>query len=109
MSKYHSRKVILPNGTTFDSKKEYKRFIDLQWLEKAGEIRDLKTQVTFELIPKQNGERAVKYIADFVYINNKTGETVVEDVKSIVTRKKESYIIKRKLMLYILNIKIKEV
>ena len=53
-------------------------------------------------------ESAVKYIADFVY-TDAGGKTVVEDVKSPATRKKESYVLKRKLMLYIHNIKILEV
>ena len=52
-------------------------------------------------------ERSTDYVADFVYTED--GKTVVEDVKSVATRKKESYIIKRKLMLYLKKIKIKEV
>jgi len=54
-------------------------------------------------------ERKTEYWADFVYIDALTGETIVEDVKSEATRKKESYIIKRKLMLEKYGIKIKEV
>ena len=46
-------------------------------------------------MPKQKGERAVKYIADFVYIEN--GKTIVEDAKGFKT---EKYIIKRKLFKY---------
>jgi hypothetical protein len=81
--------------------------MELCLLQRAGEISDLKRQVPFELIPKQEGERAVKYIADFVYTER--GKQVVEDVKSSATRKKAEYVIKRKLMRYIHNIKIKEV
>ena len=51
-------------------------------------------------------EKAVNYIADFVYVEN--GKTVVEDTKSEATRTKE-YIIKRKLMRYIHGITVKEV
>lgn len=54
-------------------------------------------------------EKECVYIADFVYTDSKTGELVVEDVKSEATKKKESYIIKRKLMLHVYGIKIKEV
>lgn len=35
----------------YDSKKEYDRWLELQLLEKAGEISELRRQVEFELIP----------------------------------------------------------
>lgn len=123
-SKYHARKITR-NGITFDSQKEYRRFCELSLLQRAGAITELKHQVPFELIPAQyetyerygkNGnrlkdgqhcvEKAVTYIADFSYIED--GKLVVEDVKSEATRTKD-YIIKRKLMLYVNGIKIKEV
>lgn len=99
----------------YDSKKEKKRAVTLSLMEKEGLISDLREQVSFELIPAQYGivngkrkclERACKYISDFVYTEN--GQMVVEDTKSPITRTK-SYIIKRKLMLHIHNIRIKEV
>ena len=99
----------------YDSRKEKKRADTLKLLERAGEIRNLKEQVPFELIPAQyltiGGkkkclERSCKYIADFVY--EKNGETIVEDTKSPITRT-PAYIIKRKLMLHLFNIQIKEV
>ena len=55
----------------FDSKKEYSRAIYLEILEKNREISNLKKQVKFELIPKQDGERSVNYIADFIYFDKK--------------------------------------
>jgi len=100
----------------YDSKKEFVRKKELELLEKIGEISNLKKQITYELIPMQYEiinkkkrciERSVKYIADFQY-NDKNGNLVVEDVKSPATKTPE-YIIKRKLMLYIHGIKIKEV
>lgn len=103
-NKYKNEKITM-DGMTFDSKKEYYRYCDLKLLERAGEIKDLQRQVKFELIPKQEGERAVNYIADFVYIDRK-GKKVVEDTKGIRTAE---YIIKRKLMLWRYNIKILEV
>lgn len=109
MSKYRSIKTQTIDGMVFDSRKEASRYGQLKLMEKAGLIKELQTQVKFELIPKQDGERACAYVADFVYINCETGQKVVEDVKSKATKKKESYIIKRKLMLYIHHIKIKEV
>ena len=57
------------------------------------------------LIPKgKDGERAVKYIADFVYKEN--GQVIVEDVKG--KKKTQVYILKRKLMLERHGIKILE-
>ena len=109
MTKYNNSKY---NG--YDSKKEAKRATELKLLEKAGEIRSLQEQIVYELIPaqyrvvggKRKGiERAMKYIADFQYVD-KSGNTVVEDTKGFRT---EVYRIKKKLMLYIHDIQIKEV
>lgn len=106
----------------FDSKKEYDRYLQLSIMQNAGIISELRRQVSYELIPAQyetyerygkkgnrlkDGKRCIEkslnYKADFVY--RKGGETVVEDVKGFKTKE---YIIKRKLMLYIHGIKIKE-
>lgn len=119
MAKYYSRKITR-NGIAFDSVKEYRRFCELSLLEKAGAITDLQRQVEFELIPAQREpdrvgvrggkikgktiEQAVKYVADFVYTEN--GKRVVEDTKGFRTK---DYIIKRKLMLWVHGIKIREV
>jgi len=89
--------------------RECKRYEDLLLLAHIGEISDLQLQVSYMLIPKQVGakrhERAVGYVADFVY-KDKAGNTVVEDSKGMKTRE---YIIKRKLMLQIHGITITEV
>lgn len=90
----------------YDSKKEYKRAQELKFLEHVGQIKNLEEQPEYELLPKQKGERAVKYTGDFRYVEN--GEIVVEDVKSEAT-KTPLYIVKRKLMLWIHGIRIKEV
>ena len=109
-SKYRNKKVVY-EGEVFDSKRELRRYQELLLLEKAGCISGLKRQVKYLLIPKQKGadgkvvERECSYVADFVY--GEDGKVVVEDVKGF--RKKESYIIKRKLMLHIHGIRIKEV
>ena len=102
MTKYNAKKTVL-DGITFDSKKEAARFQELRLLERAGEIQDLYCQVEYELIPKQKGERACHYVADFVYTEN--GKKIVEDVKGKRTRE---YIIKRKLMLERHGVKIRE-
>ena len=106
--KYHSKKTTV-DGLIFDSKKEARRWLELAVLQKEGIIRELRRQVTFEVVPAQkiNGrvaERPVKYIADFVY--EQDGKTVVEDAKGVKT---PEYIIKRKLMLERFGIRIKEV
>ena len=93
MNKYHNKKVVV-DGKKFDSKKEAERYQALKLLEKADVIRNLSRQVPFELIPKQKDERAVKYIADFIYIETATGKIIVEDVKGYRT---DVYKIKRKL------------
>lgn len=108
MNKYKNRKITR-DGLTFDSAKEWKRWRELILLQKAGKISDLQRQVKFELIPSQRiagkvVERPCTYIADFVYSEN--GKRVVEDTKGFKTTE---YIIKRKLMLYVHGIQIKEV
>lgn len=87
------------------SKRENKRAQDLRLLEKLGEISDLEEQVKYELIPKQEGERAVTYTADFRY-RDKEGKLHVEDSKGFKT---QQYILRRKMMLYFHEIRIEEV
>lgn len=121
MSKYHNRKVKTYDGVVHDSRKEAVRWGELKLLEEQGKIFELKRQVDFLLIPPQYEEietgkrkkktkrklleRACNYKADFVY-QTEDGEIVVEDTKGFKTR---DYIIKRKLMLYVYGIKIREV
>ena len=107
--KYGNSKVE-DAGRTFDSKAEHKRWQYLAMLERAGEIRDLRCQVPFELIPAQvspsgKRERPTMYLADFVY-RTADGIEVVEDVKGAVT---PEFRLKRKLMLWRHGIEVKEV
>lgn len=107
--KYGNHKTKTFDGIVHDSKKEALRWSELKFMEKAGVISNLRRQVEFELVPSQylNGkcvERAVKYRADFVYVEN--GKTIVEDTKGVKTK---DYIIKRKLLLYIHGIRITEI
>ena len=102
-NKYGNIKTVTSDGIKHDSIKEANRWCDLLLLQRAGVIQDLQRQVKFVLIPKQEGERPVYYIADFVYIEN--GKRVVEDVKGHRT---DVYKLKKKLMLYIHGIRIKE-
>ena len=100
-AKYKSRKT-----GKYDSNKEAKRAQILKYEEHSGIISDLIEQPVFELIPKQKGERAVKYVADFQYMRD--GELIVEDVKSAVTKKLPVYIVKRKLLLWVHGIRVLE-
>ena len=125
-SKYKNRKKLV-DGIEFDSAKEARRWSELKLLEKAGEISDLRRQVKFVLIESQYEESSevyqrgknkgkpkrgkileheCSYIADFVYTDEKTGKTVVEDTKGFKTK---DYIIKRKLLLERYKIRITEV
>lgn len=111
-SKYKNKKVLF-DGIEFDSKKECNRYIDLKLLERQGLIKDLRKQVGFELQPsyKKSGKtiRPIYYIADFVYIDVKTGKTIIEDVKSEAT-KTQVYKLKKKILEYKYeNLEIKEV
>lgn len=113
-SKYKNKRVSVDN-LVFDSLKEANRYKELCLLVKAGKIENLACQVPYELIPAQYGEvdgkkkcleRAVKYVADFVYRDKETGQWVVEDSKGMRTKE---YILKRKLMLQVHGIRIHEV
>ena len=93
-NKYRNVKTEI-GGMVFDSKKEANRFQELAMLQKAGIIKNLECQKKFLIIPKTKDEREVYYLADFVY--ELDGKQICEDVKSRITRKNTTYIIKRKL------------
>lgn len=103
MNKYGAKKVTAPDGQKFDSRREYRRYCELKLLERAGKISALRRQVKYEIFPKQVGESALNYIADFVYIED--GKEVVEDCKGYKT---DLYIAKRKAMLFLKGIRIRE-
>ena len=127
-TKYKNKKVTL-DGIEFDSKREAYRYNELKILERSGAIKELELQKEFLLIPAQyetferygkNGkrlkdgqrciEKSCSYIADFVYKEN--GNIVVEDAKGYRDPNSAGYakfVIKRKLMLYIHGIRVKEV
>jgi len=100
MSKYHNIKT---NG--FHSKKESSRYDDLVFLQRAGEINNLHTQVryTFEKLRLPSG-RHPSYIADFTY-TTKDGKFIVEDVKGMRTG---IYKLKYALMMYFHGIEVVE-
>ena len=132
-SKLNNQSITV-DGIKFDSLKEARRYKELLLLQRAGVIQKLELQKKYVLIPAQYEtvatgeyykvgdkkgqpktkqvciEQSVVYIADFVYTEN--GKTVVEDVKGFRDPSSATYakfVLKRKMMLWIHGIKIKEV
>lgn len=110
-NKYRNTKTEV-DGIKFDSLKEARRWKTLRLLEETGEIVGLQRQVKFVLIPSQKDpetgkviEREASYVADFVYVDRFTDQTIVEDAKGYKT---PEYILKRKMMLWRYGIQIKE-
>lgn len=97
----YGNKIIVNELGRFDSGEEYKRFLTLRLLERAGAIQDLQRQVRFSL--DSGGIHISTYVADFVYM--KDGAKVVEDSKGFIT---PEYRQKRRLMKEILGIEILE-
>lgn len=70
------------DGITFDSKGEAGRWQELKLLERAGQITDLRRQVTYRL--DVNGLHVCRYVADFAYTDAQA-EPVTEDYKGVLT------------------------
>lgn len=108
--KYGNQRVTGEQGLEFDSKAEHRHWLHLAALAKAGKIMDLRRQVPFELAPavviQGRKKRALRYIADFVYVDSETGEQVVEDVKGAVT---DVWRIKLHLMMSVHGVEVKEI
>lgn len=93
-NKYAARRTTVA-GVTYDSAAEARRGRDLELMERAGLIRDLRRQVSHALwcggIPilirsagYPNGRQA-RYVVDFQYTDVEAGEIVLEDVKGMDT------------------------
>ena len=119
-NKYHAKKVTF-DGITFDSKKEGLYYLRLKDMLRCGEISDLRLQVPYELLPAvyrdevvhlktkdkivpRLVQRAVVYVADFVYTQD--GKEIVVDTKGV---RLPDYIIKKKMMLALKGIEITEI
>lgn len=100
-SKYGNRKTVV-DGVTYASAKEARRYGELQLLQRAGAIADLRRQVRFPL--KVNDRLVTTYVADAVY---REGDAlVVEDTKGFRTRE---YVLKAKLFAAVHGFPIREV
>lgn len=121
-SKYGNIKTEV-DGIVFDSRKEARYYLYLRQRLCDGEISDLRRQVPYELVPavyreetvhlktkdktvRKIVQRPVRYIADFVYVDVKTGTPQVIDCKGVRTKE---YLIKKKMMLAFHGIEVIEV
>lgn len=103
--KYNNTPVVV-DGFRFDSKREASQWCMLKVLQSQGKIRNLKRQVRFKL--GVNGQHICDYIADFTYEQAQPDGQwlpVVEDTKGVRT---EVYELKRRLMLAVHGIQIRE-
>ena len=90
-------------GVYFPSKKEATAYCK----DKGIPTKNISSVVRNEPVYKTFCvEKNAVYTADFVYYEN--GQLVVEDVKSDITRKEADYVLRRKLMLHVHGIRIKE-
>jgi hypothetical protein len=92
-AKYRNVKVEV-DGYTFDSKKEAGRYQELKYMQQAKRISELELQPVFPLhvMELYRSQPPIKIVtvgiltADFRYVDLETGEIVVEDVKSEITK-----------------------
>ena len=90
-------------GITFDSKREMKRYQELELLQRAGEIYDLTCQHRIKIIiggvpVKFESGRIMEYWADFSYFDVRANRYIYEDVKMKSGHRTEVYKIKRALV-----------
>lgn len=101
-TKYGNRRTEC-DGHTFDSAHEADIYRELQLRVKAGELKCVLRQVPFDL------PGGIRYFADFVTIAPDMTIEGVYDAKSEATKRDKVYIIKRKQVLALYGIEIKEV
>ncbi len=90
-NKYGNRKVEI-DGKKFDSEKEARVYLELMDRVRAGELKCVCRQVSFDL------PGGIRYIADFVTIRPDMSIDGVYDVKSEATKMNRVYINKKKQM-----------
>ncbi|WP_339820699.1 DUF1064 domain-containing protein [uncultured Paracoccus sp.] len=94
-----AERTVSADGTKHDSKLESRWWAQLQLLQAAGQITDLKRQVNIPLVPggvpilTPKG-RQMHYRADFTW-TDRDGAPVVADAKG---HKTETYIMKRAIL-----------
>jgi|ERR1035441_4192632 hypothetical protein len=91
----------------YASGREALRAAELRILERAGKIGPFNEQVPYTLLPATaEFPRALRYIADFTYVDRETGEVVIEDAKGVRT---PVFKLKKRLMKQLLGVDITEV
>jgi hypothetical protein len=104
--KYRNEPVIDGEGRRHASKKEARRWAELQMLQRTGHIYGLTHQPPYDLVV--NGVLIGRYTADSRYVDVKTGQVIVEDCKSPAS-KTTAYKLRRKLMKAIHGVDVVEV
>lgn len=104
--KYHNRKVEI-DGHKFDSLKESRRYLELLLLLKAGDIWDLKIHPKYDFWV--NSVWVGSYRADFAYKPRQAFTDVVEDVKSVATKRARDWPLRRQLMKAVYGIEVIEI
>lgn len=99
--KYGNTPVTV-DGKRFDSKHEAEVYGALMLRHRAGELRLVLRQVSFDL------PGGIRYIADFVTVDCR-GNLEIIDAKSEATRKNRVYINKKKQLLEVWGCEIREV
>ena len=69
------------DGYRFDSASEAAEYTDLKYRQMAGEISNVRLQVTHTLIRANDKFKAWTYTTDFEYYDNKLKEKMYIDVK----------------------------
>ena len=87
-NKYGAKKTMV-GDIKFDSRREANRWMELQLLERAGEISDLRRQVKIELMGQHRPlftrtGRKMKMTFDFAYMED--GVQIYDDAKGYATR-----------------------
>lgn len=100
----YANKPTVVDGIRFPSKKEATRYGQLKWLEKVGEIADLRLKTRYDIIV--GGIKICQYEDDFSYVNKGDTGRTIEDAKGFRT---PVYRLKKKLMRACNGIEIKEV
>ena len=124
MKSKFGNKITYVGDIRFDSKSEANYYLMLLERQRRGDISDLRRQVSYELMPKITEEKqevkhlktkdkivrkqvtiqkAVNYIADFVYVDNKTGLEHIVDVKGKTAPLTKEFQLKQKMMRYLLG------
>jgi hypothetical protein len=96
LHKYNAEPFVDADGVRWDSQAEFRRWGELQMLDRAGEISQLRRQAEYLLVPGRpagkyrRARRHMTMIWDFSYVETSEaypcGRVVVEDYKGHPTR-----------------------